>query len=282
MLRARPRDRGSRSTRPAQAISDVRFGHALALSPDGTRLASVGGTGITVTDLDGTVVASTDLSASPVYRQPESVMWLDDDTLAVVELRQPDTGNEFRLFTVDAALTGATGAEGSLIGTDLEATWPRLGGVADDGSLLVFRGARGGTVADRLEAYDPVTLAARPASDIVAPGRAGRRRLVRRHADLGRLRRRAAPRRHRGPRRVRLGPPGLTVQPGGTVHVTISSRSYPATTSAPAGDTPTSTATWSPGSVRPTTGNGSHVTPSALRHTAASPAANPVERVPTP
>ena len=62
-----------------EVISDVRFGHALALSPDGTRLASVGGTGITVTDLDGAVVASTDLSASPVYRQPESVMWLDDD-----------------------------------------------------------------------------------------------------------------------------------------------------------------------------------------------------------
>ena len=34
----------------------------------------------------------------------------------------------------------------------------------------MFRGARGGTVADRLEAYDPVTLAARPASDIVLPG----------------------------------------------------------------------------------------------------------------
>ena len=26
-------------------------------------------------------------------------MWLDDETLAVVELRQPDTGNEFRLYT---------------------------------------------------------------------------------------------------------------------------------------------------------------------------------------
>ena len=30
-------------------------------------------------------------------------MWIDDDSLAVVELRQPDSGNEFRLFVTDAA-----------------------------------------------------------------------------------------------------------------------------------------------------------------------------------
>ena len=150
-----------------QPASDTRFGHALELSPDGTRLASVGASGITVTDLDGAVLASVDLSSSPVYRQPESVMWLDDQTLAIIELRQPDPGPEFRLYTVDAGLTTAPAAEGVVIGTDLEATWPHFGGVADDGSIFVYRGARGGTVSDRLEAHDPVSLAPRPASDLV-------------------------------------------------------------------------------------------------------------------
>ena len=153
-----------------QPISDVRYGHALALSPDGTRLASVGAGGITVTDLDGAILASADRSTGPVHRQPESVMWVDDATLAIVELRQPDTGNELRLDVIDAGLTAAAAAEGVVIGTDIEATWPHLGGIAADGSVLVFRGARGGTIADRLEAYDAVTLAPRPASDVVLPG----------------------------------------------------------------------------------------------------------------
>ena len=33
----------------------------------------------------------------------------------------------------------------------------------------MYRGERGGDVSDRLEAYDPVTLAARPGSDIALP-----------------------------------------------------------------------------------------------------------------
>ena len=60
------RGRGSRSTRRGAAISDVRFGHALALvagrDPAGLGAAA---RGIAVTDLDGVVLASADLSASP-------------------------------------------------------------------------------------------------------------------------------------------------------------------------------------------------------------------------
>jgi hypothetical protein len=148
--------------------SDVHVGHGLALSPGGDRIASVGASGITVSDLDGTVVASADLSAATPYRQPERVMWLDADTLAVIELRQTDAGtDEFHLLTLDAALTGAATARSVVIGTDIEATWPRFGGVAADGSILVYRGERAGDVSNRLEAHDAATLAPRPDSDIV-------------------------------------------------------------------------------------------------------------------
>ena len=149
------------------APDDVAFGHGLALSPDGQRIASVGPQGITVTDLDRNVLASADLSAVTPYRQPENVMWLDDDTLAIIEFRGSDVGNELRLYTVDATLTDVAAAEGVVIGTDIDATWPQFGGLADDGSILVHRGERGGDVSDRLEAYDVATLAPRPESDIV-------------------------------------------------------------------------------------------------------------------
>ena len=148
------------------------YGHALALSPDGTRIASVGAQGLTVADLDGNVLANADLSPVPEGRQPEHVMWLDDDTLAVIELRSPanDDGGGFWLATVDAGLSGVADAIGVNIGSQFETTWPRFGGLADDGSILVFRGERGGDVADRLEAYDPATLTARPGSDVALPG----------------------------------------------------------------------------------------------------------------
>ena len=131
-----------------------------------------------MTDLDGAILASADLSTGPrttpagerdVARRRDARGGSSCASL---------TPAMIRLYVVDAGLTSAAAAEGAVIGTDIEATWPHLGGVADDGSILVFRGARGGTVADRLEAYDPATLAARPASDIVLAG-LGRRRLVR-------------------------------------------------------------------------------------------------------
>ena len=58
------------------------------------------------------ILASADLSARGGVPPARGVMWLDDETLAVIELRQADGGNEFRLYTVDAALAGAVTADG--------------------------------------------------------------------------------------------------------------------------------------------------------------------------
>lgn len=149
------------------APENVSYGHALALSPDGQRIASVGASGITVTDLERNVLASADLSSATTYRQPEHVMWLDDVTLAVIELRQGDEGDGAWLYTTDAGLGAASTAAGVRLQDGVEFT-PRLVGVGSDGSILLAASANEEPTS-LLNAYDPLSLTLRPAADVTIP-----------------------------------------------------------------------------------------------------------------
>ena len=150
------------------APEDVSFGHGLALSPDGLRIATVGAQGITVSDLDRNVLASADLSAAATYRQPEAVMWLDDDTLAVIELRQGDDGDgvvalhdrrRARRRAGRRPASGSSRASSSCRGSPASpptgrSSWRRA--PAEEPTML-------------LSAYDPVMLAVRPEADVTLP-----------------------------------------------------------------------------------------------------------------
>ena len=55
------------------------------------------------------------------------------------------------------------------LGTDIDAPWPLPAGVAGDGSILVFLGLGEDVATTTLQAFDPVTLGRRPASDVTIP-----------------------------------------------------------------------------------------------------------------
>ena len=121
------------------------------------------------------------MSASADYRQLERAMWLDDDTLAVLELRQDDDGDEFRLLTADAAARRRDAMEGVVIrpSPSPSSAWPRLAGVADDGSILVAAERGRGTDAATSAGVRPGDARTAPGEDVDPPG-AGDLRLVRR------------------------------------------------------------------------------------------------------
>jgi hypothetical protein len=149
-----------------------RNGYAFDLDPSARRLASLGYFGLAVRDLDGNVVASEDLSEPLPSRDAYDLAWIDDDRFAVLELVQPDSGNEFRLVASDASLIGYGDARGPVVASDVERPWPRLAGVADDGSILVLQADERDRATNVLHAYDANTLQRTPASDVRLPGRA--------------------------------------------------------------------------------------------------------------
>ena len=163
-----------------------RTATASALAPDGTahRASSAPRASRSATSI-GNVLASADLSDATTYRQPEAVMWLDDDTLAVIELRQPDTGNELRLYTIDAALTRRADRRGRVIGTDLERrAAPRRRRRRRLDPRVPGRPRPTVPIASRRTTPSRWRCVRRRTSTL--PG-AGRRRLVRRHAHVGRF-----------------------------------------------------------------------------------------------
>lgn len=132
------------------------YGHGLDLSPDGTRLVVAGADFVAVLGASGQQATGT----GDGTQQLVQAMWVDDDTIAVLQLR--DT--QLSVFTTDAGLTAVTGATGVVVQDGIAEPWPSLAGTGDDGSILVFH--PGSMV---LHAYDPVTLAPHP--DVALPGR---------------------------------------------------------------------------------------------------------------
>lgn len=148
---------------------DPRAGYGFDLSPDATQLASIGFFELAVRDLDGEFIARVDLLNDPISRDPYGAVWIDDDRLAVVELAQPESGNEFRLVATDDDLHGYLEAQRAVIGTDLDAPWPQLAGVTEGGEILVLQGRGPDATSRRLHAYDPETLQRRPHADVRLP-----------------------------------------------------------------------------------------------------------------
>ena len=145
-------------------------GYAFDLDPSAQRIVSLGYYGLAIRDLDGNIVASEDLQEPAPSRDAYDVAWIDDDHFAVLEFVQPDAGNEFRLVTSDADLTGYGESIGVVVGTDFEAPWPRLAGVGADGSILVLQADPVHQATDVLHAYDPETLQRTPSADVRLPG----------------------------------------------------------------------------------------------------------------
>ena len=141
------------------------YGHALDVSPDGQQILTVGAQQITVSDPDGGIIAGVTFEdGGDTYRQPNEAMWLADGRIAVLEL-----ADGFRLYVADTP-SEATATSGVVVGTDIDAPWPVLAGVADDGSVLVFQGVGEPATAISLQAYDPDTLERR--ADVALPGEA--------------------------------------------------------------------------------------------------------------
>jgi hypothetical protein len=156
-----------------QLVGDVRYDHALALSPDGTRIAGLGADTVDIRPLDGNAV----VSAGGVFedhRFATDVGWIGPDRIAVIE-HVGDGGDSpsARLIVLDADLTGWTDPSAVVLRVGLEAgvdgdgVTPWLAGLSADGSILVFDTLVDDSV---LVAYDPVTLERRPAQDVALPG----------------------------------------------------------------------------------------------------------------
>jgi hypothetical protein len=147
-------------------------GYNFDLDPSAERLLSLGYFQLAVRDLDGNVISEENLLDPEPTRDAYDAGWVSADRLAVLELVQPDAGNEFRLVVTDADLTGYGEATGVVIGSNVEAPWPRLAGVGADGSILVFEADAHDQMTGTLAAYDADTLRRRPSADVRLPKRA--------------------------------------------------------------------------------------------------------------
>ena len=150
-----------------EAVGEVRYDHALALSPDGTELAAVGYASVDKRPLDGHGVLSAGDEGG--RRMPYEVSWLRPDRLAVLEQREgiaPDA-SELHLTLLDADMVGWATAPTIALRAGLDGTWPSLAGRASDGSILVLDREVDATT---LVAFDPETLARRPEHDVPLPG----------------------------------------------------------------------------------------------------------------
>jgi hypothetical protein len=143
------------------------YGHGLDVTSDGQKILTVGGEAVTVSDPDAGAVTQTMFDD---WDQPYEAMWLAGGGVAVLELRQVDDRLEFVLSVADTPSAAATAESGVAIGSNIEAPWPALAGVADDGSVLVFQGAGDPATATALHAYDPDTLERR--ADVPLPAEA--------------------------------------------------------------------------------------------------------------
>lgn len=143
------------------------YGHGLAVSPDGTRVAMAGASSAWVIDTAGVVVSemSSD-SYTPANTQLEQAMWLGDDEVVLLLLQE----GTFSLARVVAEPLGAMlGGANISVDHDLTTPWPQLAGVGADGSVLVFQATGEGATATALQAHDQGSLERREASDVPIP-----------------------------------------------------------------------------------------------------------------
>ena len=96
-------------------------------------------------------------------------MWLDDDTLAVLAFARTTQADVSRLLTATRAALGGVGDRHGRRGAVASSPWPRLAGVGDDGSILVFQGAGDAADCDRAAGVRPGHAGA-PVRDVAAAG----------------------------------------------------------------------------------------------------------------
>ena len=156
-----------------QMVGAVRYDDALALSPDGTRIAGLGADTVDIRPLDGNAVVSAG-GVLEDHRSATDVAWIGPDRIAVIEHLDDGVGiPSVRLLVLDADLTAWSEPTATVLragldsGIDGDGPKPWLAGLSADGSILVFDTLVDDTV---LVAYDPVTLERRPAQDVALPG----------------------------------------------------------------------------------------------------------------
>lgn len=149
------------------AEAEPQPGHGLAVSPDGTRLATVAEQELFVRDIDGQSLAS---AAALGGAEPYAVTWIDDQRLAVLYRAAVDGKASLGIVSIsaDGFLEGLV--DGAVeIPVDPAVAGrvpvPSFGGISGSGSVLVLAS----DAAETLLAFDPTTLERRPAEDVTLP-----------------------------------------------------------------------------------------------------------------
>lgn len=145
--------------------SNPRFGHEPILSPDGSRLAAITGSEVTVTGLDGTDLGYATLDGlSGTGAWLRDVAWIDTDS--VVALVIVATGVELHAYDLGGGVLTPTQTVSVAFGPSATPLLVTLAG-GGEGVVYVF-----GLDAATVSAFAGDTLAVAPAASVALPGAA--------------------------------------------------------------------------------------------------------------